>query len=77
MCLFRNKSKSKSKIHFLDETLITVRALNRGGQKRTIQEFARIVFVDDLRDFSVDRQHARPLKKRPIYEAQDGLKIVC
>lgn len=63
---------------FLDETLITVRGL--GLCKRyngKIQEFARIIFVDNLRNHERKFEDYRPLKKRPAYEKQNVLKIVC
>lgn len=59
-----------------DETLITIRGLNRCRERKQIQEFARVVFVDNLANFSVNPEHARPMKKQPIYEAQDGPKVV-
>lgn len=54
---------------------MTIRGLNR-CRERKIQEFARIIFVDDLSTFSRKAEHARPMKKRPDFEAQDGPKIV-
>lgn len=63
---------------FLDETLITVRGLGlcmRYNYKT--QEFARIIFVDNLKEHKRKFDDYRPLEKRPIYEIQDVLKIVC
>lgn len=58
---------------------MTVRGLNRCREEKLgkIQEFARIIFVDDLKKNSFDPEDSRPLQKRPVYEAQDVLKVVC
>lgn len=63
---------------FPDETLITVRGLGLCKQYNyKIQEFARIIFVDDLKNHVRNVEDHRPLKKRPAFELQDILKIVC
>lgn len=62
---------------FPDETLITVRGLGLCKlYNYKTQEFARIIFVNDLKEHKRKFDDYRPLKNRPIYEAQDVLKLV-
>lgn len=40
------------------------------------QEFARIIYVDNLKDHKPAFEDYRPLENRPAYESQNVLKIV-
>lgn len=45
--------------------------------KPKLQEFARIIFVDDILNHSKKLEDHKPLEERPSYESQDFPKIVC
>lgn len=50
------------------ETLLTVRALGVCGPMK-LQEFARIIFVDNIFDYTKKIEHHAPLTKRPSYDS--------
>lgn len=58
-----------------DETIITLRGLDTCRELKT-QEFARIIFVDDITNYSAKAEDHEPLKDIPSYESQDVPKIV-
>lgn len=59
----------------IDETLLTVRLLG-ACEEMQIQEFARIIFVDDILNHARTPNDQRPLKKRPSYKSVTP-KVVC
>lgn len=68
------KFQSISKM-FSAETVLTVRALDRCSVQK-LQEFARIIFVDDIFNYTSRVEDHRPLERRPTYESLDVPKIV-
>lgn len=54
---------------------MTVRAL-RDCRPRKIQEFARIIVVDDILKHGKTNEDHEPLKERPAFESLDVPKIV-
>lgn len=60
---------------FTAETLITVRALFFCAQFK-LQEFARIVFVDNIHNHTAKLEDHEPLKQRPAFESLDHPKTV-
>lgn len=61
---------------FVAQTLLIVRGLDACKYLK-LQEFARIIFVDDIYNHSKKLEDQKPLKERPDYESQDFPKIVC
>lgn len=61
---------------FTDSTLLTVRALGVCRDLK-LQEFARIIFVNSITNYTSLFEDYEPLKKRPAYESLDVPKIVC
>lgn len=59
----------------LGETLMTVRAL-RDCKPHKIQEFARIILVEDILKHVKKNEDHEPLKERPTFESLDVPKIV-
>lgn len=54
---------------------MTIRALDTTKAFKA-QEFARIIFVDDINNYSAKLSDHEPLKQRPAYESLDVPKIV-
>lgn len=57
------------------ETLMTIRALGRCESKK-LQEFARIIFVDDYSTHKPKYEDHEPLTQRPSYDSLNVPKIV-
>lgn len=58
-----------------DETLLTVRGLEACRDFFT-QEFARIIFVDDIHNYSTKIENHEPFHQRPDYATLNIPKIV-
>lgn len=64
-----------SKMLSTDEALITVRVLGACLDEK-LQEFARIIFVDDIINYSKKFDDYEQLKERPAFESLDVPRIV-
>lgn len=64
-----------NKIHIADETLLIVQLLDACLPFQR-QEFARIIFVDDINNFTKSFEHHEPLKNRPPFRGVDDSKRV-
>lgn len=60
---------------FADETIVTVRGLG-GCKLQEIQEFARIIFVDDLNNYTKRVEDHAPLEDKPAYQSLNITKRV-
>lgn len=59
----------------LAETILTVRGVT-GCKILKLQEFARILFVDDIHNYTRKLEHHEPLKEMPKYDSLDYPKTV-
>lgn len=62
----------------LDETYFSLRMVGfcRTVAELRVQEFARIIFVDDINNFSKKVEDQKPLQYRPSYESFEVPKTV-
>lgn len=60
---------------FADETILTLRGLDTCREVKS-QEFARIIFVDNIYDYSAKLEDHEPFKEVPSFESLDVPKIV-
>lgn len=67
---------AKANLFSIDSTLLTVRALGLCRSLK-LQEFARVIFVDRITNYTSLFEDYEPLKERPAYDALDVPKIVC
>lgn len=68
-------STSLTRIIFAEEVLMSVRGLLSCKQKR-LQEFAKIIFVDDFSNFTAKNEDHQPPRERPNYDPADVQRIV-
>lgn len=66
-----HKSIFNIKLKIVDETLITVRGLGTCVGLE-LQEFARIIFVDDYSTYTPKIEDHEPLAERPSYRSLDN-----